>query len=136
MKTWHYAVAGLIGLLALVALAAACNDSGESYILLHGTPVDPTCSFVASQVVVRFKDERPTALALTMMSEHGAERIKVSPYSGAWLLKVDPDERDDLIEALSRDPGVEYASLNHLGSAPERRPCDSLTSVPTSQKRD
>ena len=134
MKPRFCTATALIGLLlVLVTVAAACNssdDAGEGYIHLGDWLVDPTCSFAADQVIVKFKGNRPTNEALGIISDHGARRIKLSRRSGVWLLTVDPDEREDLIEALSADPAVEYSSRNHLGSIPEKGPCDSLTATP------
>ena len=133
MKPRFYTAAGLIGLLlVLVTVTAVCNlsdDAGEDYVHLGDGLVDPTCSFMADQVVVKFRDSEPTDEVLMIISDHGAHAIKTSPRIG-WLLEVDPDEREDLIEALSESPGVEYASRNGLASVPERRPCDILSPIP------
>ena len=139
MKPRFCTATALIGLLlVLVTVAAACNssdDAGEDYIRLGDRLVDPTCSFIADQVVVQFRGNGPGHEALEIIANHGARAIETSARVG-WLLEVDPDEREDLIDALSADPAVEYAERNHLGSIPEIRPCDSLTSVPSNQKRD
>jgi len=137
LKRQFYIAAGLIGLLlVLVTVSAACNSSDDSsdgaggdYIHLGEWLVDPTCSFIADQAIVKFKGNRPTDEALGIISDHGARRIDVS-LSGVWLLKVDPDDREDLIEALAKNPAVEYAERNGLASIPEQGPCDSLTSTP------
>ena len=139
MKAWVYAVMGLLGL-AVVAVALAVvrstpDEAEEGNILWGGWLVDPTCSFIADQVIVQFKGNRPTDEALGIISNHGAQRIEVG-LSGVWLLKVDPDEREALIEALAENPAVEFASRNGVGSIPEIEPCDSLTATPLSQKRD
>jgi predicted small secreted protein len=133
LKRQFYTATGLIGLLLVLGtVAAACNssdDAGEDYIHLGEWLVDPTCSFIADQAIVQFKGNRPTDEALGIISDHGAHRIEVS-QSGVWLLKVNPDEREDLIEALAENPAVEYAERNGLGSIPEEEPCDSLTATP------
>ena len=133
MKRQFYTATGLIGLLmVLVTVAADCNssdDAGQDYIHLGEWLVDPTCSFIADQVVVKFRDSEPTDEVLMIISDHGAHAIETNPRIG-WLLEVDPDEREDLIEALSESPAVEYASRNSLVSVPERRPCDILSPIP------
>ena len=134
MKAWIYAGMGLLGLLAVVAAALAVvrstpDEAEEDNILLGDWLVDPTCSFIADQVIVHFKENRPTGEALEIIFDHGAQRIEVS-RSGSWLLKVDPDERDDLIEVLAKDPSVEFAQRNQIGSIPEIEPCDQLTPQP------
>ena len=139
MKPRFCTATGLTGLLlVIVTVAAACNssdDAGEDYIHLGDWLVDPTCSFIADQVIVHFKDNRPSDEALGIISDHGARRIELS-RRGLWLLKVDPDEREDLIEALAENPAVEYAERNTVGSIPEAEPCDSLTPTPLDSKRD
>ena len=140
MKAWVYAGMGLLGLLAVVAATLAVvrstsDEAEEGNILLGDWLVDPTCSFRADQVIVQFKGNRPTGEALGIISDHGARRIELS-RRGLWLLKVDPDEREDLIEALAENPAVEYAERNTVGSIPEAEPCDSLTPTPLDSKRD
>ena len=133
MKPRFCTATALIGLLlVLVTVAAACNssdDAGEDYIHLGDWLVDPTCSFMADQVVVQFRGNGPSHEALEIIANHGARAIETNPKVG-WLLEVDPDEREDLIDALSADPAVEYASRNGLASVPERRPCDILSPIP------
>ena len=125
---------GLLGLLAVVAAALAVvrstpDEAEEGNILWGDWLVDPTCSFIADQAIVHFKDNRPTDEALGIILDHGA-RPRRFGRSGSWLLKVDPDEREDLIEALAENPAVEFASRNGVGSIPEIEPCDSLTATP------
>jgi len=124
----------LLGLLAVVAAALAVvrstpDEAEEGNILWGGALVDPTCSFIADQAIVHFKDNRPTDEVLEIIIDHGARPVEFG-RSGSWLLKVDPDEREDLIEALAENPAVEYAERNGVGSEPEIEPCDSLTATP------
>jgi len=135
LKAWVYAGMGLLGLLAVVAAAlmvvrSTPDEPEEGNILLAGALVDPTCSFIADQVIVHFKDNRPTEEALEIiLLDHGARPMRFQ-RSGSWLLKVDPDKREDLIEALAENPAVEFASRNEVGGEPGIEPCDILTATP------
>ena len=126
---------GLLGLLAVLAATLAVvrstsDEAEEGNILLGDWLVDPTCSFRADQAIVHFKDNRPSDEALKIiLFDYGARPIYFG-RSGSWLLKVDPDEREALIEALAENPAVEFASRNGVGSIPEIEPCDSLTATP------
>src|SRR3990172_4754810 len=105
---------GLLGLLAVVAVALAVvrfapDEAEEGNIRLGDWLVDPTCSFRADQVIVQFRGNGPSHEALEIIANHGARAIETNPRVG-WLLEVDPDEREDLIEEISADPAVEYAS--------------------------
>ena len=127
-------VAWLIGpLLALAATAAACGgaeDAGE-FILLHGRKVDPTCRFLADELIVRFKDDNPTDEVRAILSAHGADRVQeYLDLKGAWVLNVDPGKRDRLRKALEGNPAVEYVEPNYLLTIGGINPCASPIASP------
>ena len=136
MKALRGSAAGLVLgiLLVLGAVAVACDGgkvTRETPITSEEINVDPTCRFIADEVIVKFKGDQPTEEVLEIISDYDAHRIREDlDVGGSWLLRVPEDKRDQLREALDRNPAVEYAELNGLMFADPRYgedPCDRLT---------
>jgi hypothetical protein len=139
MKAPRGAAAALVLgiLLVLGAVAAACDGGNlerEPPNISGEMNLDPTCRFIADELVVKFKGDQPTEEALKIIAEHDAHRIRQDlNMGGSWLLRVPEDRRDQLREALERNPAVEYVELNWLAVLDPRSgvdPCDQLTPRP------
>ncbi|MDO8613618.1 MAG: hypothetical protein Q7R32_12480 [Dehalococcoidia bacterium] len=105
-------LAGLLGPGAVVGalLLVACGGDGgkTEYITFAGVQVDPTCSYVVDELAVKFTDDAPPEGVLNVLSRYDARRIKEDiDLGGAWIVEVDPDDREGLRRALDGRAGVE-----------------------------
>ena len=121
---------GLLGLLAVVAACGGGPGVPSSEREPRELTLDESCQFIADEVAVHFKDGAPTTDVRAIVSESGASVRREFDLPGTWVLKVDPDKRDRLREALERSPDVESAELvPPLFADPGYGddPCDRLT---------
>jgi hypothetical protein len=96
------------GVVAAALLVACGGGGGTEYITFAGVQVDPTCSYVVDELAVKFRDDAPSKDVLNVLSGYGARRIKEDvDLGGAWIVEVDPDDRESLRRALEGRAGVE-----------------------------
>jgi thermitase len=74
----------------------------------------PEASHAAGQIMVKFRDN---GAAADVLRQHGLERGPEIGSTGARLITVPEGKELRLIEALSRNPAVEYAEPDHLVTA-------------------
>jgi thermitase len=74
----------------------------------------PEASHVAGQIMVKFRDN---GAAADVLRQHGLEQGPEIGSTGAHLITVPDGKELRLIDALSRNPAVEYAEPDHLVTA-------------------
>lgn len=74
----------------------------------------PEVSHVAGQIMVKFRDREA---ATDVLRQHGLEQGPEIGGTGAHLITVPVGKELRLIDALSRNPAVEYAEPDHLVTA-------------------
>ncbi|TNB74248.1 peptidase S8 [Arthrobacter sp. BB-1] len=89
--------------------AAIMGFSGITFAAQGNAAAEP--SFIAGQIMVKFRDDRAAAGALR---GHGLSEGPEIGSTGAQLIKVPEGRELHLIEALSRNPVVEYAEPDKI----------------------
>ncbi|HEU4668659.1 MAG TPA: S8 family serine peptidase [Arthrobacter sp.] len=89
--------------------AAIMGMSGIAFAAQGNAAAEP--SYVAGQIMVKFRDDRAAAGALR---GHGLNQGPEIGSTGARLIKVPAGRELQLIEALSRNPVVEYAEPDKI----------------------
>ena len=98
----------------LAGFAAAMMAFGAINPAIAGSAAPPDPSHVAGQIMVKFRDHSATADALR---QHGLSDGPGIGGTGAHLISVPAGKELQLIEALSRNPSVEYAEPDHVVTA-------------------
>ena len=98
----------------LAGFAAAMMAFGAINPAIAGNAAPPDPSHVAGQIMVKFRDHSATADALR---QHGLSDGPGIGGTGAHLISVPAGKELQLIEALSRNPSVEYAEPDHVVTA-------------------
>ena len=114
----------------VATIGLACGGGSETRVFRteDGLILDSTCHAIADEVVVKFAGDEPRKDALGIIDRYMAERTRADlNLGGAWLLKVHPDRRDELKEALEKSSDVEYAELNGLVTTGLIDVCEGLT---------
>lgn len=98
---------------ALSVLVAALM--GVSTVTL-AVPVHaaPEVSYAAGQILVDFRDDKAAA---DVLRRHGLEKGPRIGSTDAHLIEVPAGKEVQLVEALNRNPAVEYAEPDHLVTA-------------------
>lgn len=82
-------------------------------------PLRPT-EFIAGQVVVKFRDDADTAALATLRAQMRIIEIDKIPALRLSLLDVPPGSSvGEVVATLSRDPNVEFAEPNYVGTVAE-----------------
>jgi thermitase len=95
----------------LAGFAAAMMAFGAINSTVAGSAAPPDPSHVAGQIMVKFRDQAAAAGALR---QHGLREGPGIGSTGAHLIAVPAGKELQLIEALSRNPVVEYAEPDHV----------------------
>ncbi|MFF0902598.1 UNVERIFIED_CONTAM: S8 family peptidase [Kocuria sp. CPCC 205316] len=84
--------------------------------MTFAVPADaaPEVPHVAGQIMVKFRDQEAAA---GVLRQHGLEQGPEIGGTGAHLIRVPEGKELRLIEALSRNPAVEYAEPDHMVTA-------------------
>jgi thermitase len=90
-----------------ITLAAPSNAVTTSNAATQSSPL-------AGQIIVKFRDK---GAAAGLLRQHGLSEGAGIGSTGAQLIKVPADKESTLIEALSRNPAVEYAEPDELATA-------------------
>ena len=69
---------------------------------------------VADELLVKFKDNVPEEDRDAILSEVGAQTKKIHELSGIRLVKVDPAQREQILEELSSNDNVESVGRNQI----------------------
>lgn len=93
-------MAAIIGLFT-ITLATTSNATTQS-------------SHIKGQIIVKFRDNRAAA---SVLRQHGLSDGPSIGSTGSHLIKVPANKESQLIEALNRNPMVEYAELDALVTA-------------------
>ena len=97
----------------LASLMTAVMGSGAVAFVAPANAA-PEASYVAGQIMVKFRDR---GAAADVLRRHGLEKGPRIGSTDAHLIEV-PDGRElQFVEALSRNPAVEYAEPDHLVTA-------------------
>lgn len=91
--------------------SAQVNDNENK--LSKELKLDPTGSFVEDELVVKFKDASPESEKTKILSENEAVQEAENAQLKSKLIKVNPKNRDHILEKLKNNSNVEYAHLNH-----------------------
>ena len=122
MKWTHLLGPGaVVGALLLVACGGGGGGGGAKteYVTFGGAKLDPTCSYVVDELAVRFTDDAPPEEVLNVLSRYDAHRIMEDrDLGGAWIVEVDPDDREGLRRALEGRAGVESVETVSFGIDP------------------
>ncbi|MBT2534593.1 S8 family peptidase [Arthrobacter sp. ISL-69] len=100
--------------LMMASFAAAMMAFGGITLAAPGNAADPQSSHVAGQIMVKFHDDRA---ASAVLRQHGLSEGPGIGGTGAQLIKVPAGKEFQLIEALSRNPAVEYAEPDEVVTA-------------------
>lgn len=95
----------LAGFTAAMMAFGAINSA----VAGNAAPADP--SHVVGQIMVKFRDHRAAADTLR---QHGLSEGPGIGSTGAHLIKAPAGKELQLIEALNRNPAVEYAEPDHV----------------------
>jgi thermitase len=95
---------------AIASFTAAILAVGA---IIFAVPVNaaPETSHIAGQIMVKFRD---SAAAAGVLRQHSLSEGPGIGSTGAYLIKVPAGKEPQLIEALSRNPAVEYAEPDQL----------------------
>ncbi|WP_457966131.1 S8 family serine peptidase [Arthrobacter sp. D1-29] len=98
----------------MAGFAAAMMAFGavNSAVVTNAAPPEP--SHTAGQIMVKFRDK---AAAAGTLRQHGLSEGPGIGSTEAQLIKVPAGQELRLIEALSRNPAVEYAEPDHIVTA-------------------
>ncbi|GAB5080342.1 S8 family serine peptidase [Arthrobacter sp. AD-310] len=99
--------------LFLAGLTAAVMSLGAITVSVPGNAA-PEPSFVAGQIMVKFRDSRAAA---GVLRAHGLSDGPDIGNTGAHLISVPAGRELQLIEALGRNPAVEYAEPDNVVTA-------------------
>ncbi|MDR7161355.1 S8 family peptidase [Arthrobacter sp. BE255] len=98
----------------LAGFAAAMMAIGALNSAAAGIAAPPESSQVAGQIMVKFRDARAAA---GVLRRHGLSEGPGIGSTGAQLIKVPEGKELNIIEALSHNPGVEYAEPDEVVTA-------------------
>ena len=89
----------------------------RNYIVHAAGPDD--LPYVPDQILIRFKPGVSQAVQDELLQIHNLTKIDELPQINVLLLKVNPNELDAVIEALSHNLNVEFAERNYIGQVAE-----------------
>ena len=69
---------------------------------------------VADELLVKFRDDVPEEERETILREVGAQTKEIHELSGIRLVKVDPAQREQILEELSSNDNVESVGRNQI----------------------
>ena len=97
----------------LASFTAAMMGAGAMAFVVPAN-AGPEVSHVAGQIMVEFRDN---GAAAAVLRRHGLEEGPRIGSTDAHLIEVPDGKERQLVEALGRNPAVEYAELDHLVTA-------------------
>lgn len=80
--------------------------------------------FVKGELLIKFKKDAPQGLQESILKGNNASLIREFPEIGVKHISVPEKAEDKVIEALSKNPQIEYVEKNSLGVAAETIPND------------
>lgn len=103
----------------LSILASILSLAALAFVILVSSPVtaQEVNDHVAGQVLVKFKDNTPKNVVHTELRRHGARVVEQIEQLDVRVLSVPERAEERVAQALSRNPNVEYAELNHVAYA-------------------
>ena len=101
--------------IGIASFAAVVMGIGTISLAAPSNAVTQTSDITrAGQIMVKFRDN---GAALGLLRQHGVSEGPSIGSTGAHLIKVPAGKESQLIEALSRNPAVEYAEADELVTA-------------------
>ena len=101
--------------LALSLLAALLLSLPFLVVPVSAQPSQP--NRVPGQILVKFKDSAPQAFVNTELKRQNGKVVDQISRIGTLVVEVPDQALDRVIEALSRNPNVEYAEENSIATA-------------------
>ncbi|MDR6507310.1 S8 family serine peptidase [Arthrobacter oryzae] len=98
----------------IASVTAVIMGFGAITFALPGNAAGPQSSHIAGQIMVKFRDH---GAAAGVLRQHGLSEGRGIGATGAQLIKVPAGKELQLIEALSRNPAVEYAEPDEVVTA-------------------
>ncbi|OGH21631.1 MAG: hypothetical protein A2629_01865 [Candidatus Levybacteria bacterium RIFCSPHIGHO2_01_FULL_41_15] len=85
---------------------------------------DASGRYVSDELVIKFKEPASDVQKALILEERGLEVKRDDAALGAVLVKINPNSRDQVKEALKNNPNIEYVGLNGIAKGTSKVPND------------